>query len=285
MNNYHDQILIAVKYIEAHIYEDVTLAQVADAAGFSRYHFSRIFRSVTGRTFNDYMRRRRLTLASKLLLDTDDRIIDIAFRCKYASQEAFTRAFVLLYDRSPLVYRQEGVERNFMNKVMLTEEILIEKGGALEMVPEIQKRDSIMMVGFKYTGKNENNEIATIWYDLNERIGEIENRVSDEMYGYDTWDATINEDGIFTYVAGVPVKDLSSIPEGMVGVSIPENRYAVFTLTSVVENIHGAVKEVFSKWLPESGHRLCDNYDFEYYGEGFKANDPEHNVYFYVPIK
>ncbi len=153
------------------------------------------------------------------------------------------------------------------------------------MIPEVKTRDAIKLVGLRYQGKNENHEIATLWYEFNERIEEIENRVSDERFGYDTWDDSINETGEFTYIAAVEVSDFESIPEGMVKVVIPKNSYAVFTLTSIVENIHGAVKEVFSKWFPESGHKLASNYDFEYYKEGFKPNSADHNAYFYVPIK
>nr|WP_232243041.1 AraC family transcriptional regulator [Paenibacillus sp. GSMTC-2017] len=96
----------ALSYIEAHLEEELTLEDVAAAAAFSMYHFHRIFQQQVGITVVDYVRSRRLAGAASLLMYTSEAIIDIAFGCRFESQEAFTRAFKKEYGMPPGRYRK-----------------------------------------------------------------------------------------------------------------------------------------------------------------------------------
>lgn len=96
----------ALGYIEAHLEEEVTLENAAAAAGFSMYHFHRIFLEQVGMSVTDYIRSRRLASASASLLYTSEEIIQIAFRSRFESQEAFTRAFKKEYGMPPGRYRK-----------------------------------------------------------------------------------------------------------------------------------------------------------------------------------
>ncbi|MCR2807894.1 AraC family transcriptional regulator [Paenibacillus sp. SCIV0701] len=96
----------ALGYIEAHLEEELKLEDAAAAAGFSMYHFHRIFLQQVGMSVTDYIRSRRLAGASALLLYTSEDIIQIAFRCRFESQEAFTRAFKKEYGMPPGRYRK-----------------------------------------------------------------------------------------------------------------------------------------------------------------------------------
>lgn len=99
-------IQYSIDYIESHLQEDLTLEQIAEHAGFSPYHFHRLFRRTTGMNIADYLRQRRLSQASVLLLHSTTPILDIAMHCHFESQEAFTRAFKKLYGLPPGRYRQ-----------------------------------------------------------------------------------------------------------------------------------------------------------------------------------
>lgn len=114
---YHPVIYQALDYIEVRLEEDMTLEDIAAAANFSMYHFHRIFLGETGMTIADYIRNRRLASASALLLYTNEEIIEIAFRCRFESQEAFTRAFKKVYDMPPGRYRRlMGSVQSVFNK-------------------------------------------------------------------------------------------------------------------------------------------------------------------------
>lgn len=71
----------------------------------------------------------------------------------------------------------------------------------------------------------------------------------------------------------------------MVCIKVPGNKYAVFKIDSIIEDVGKTVREIYNKWLPEAQLELADNYDFEYYNEGFKPDDKDSKINFYIPIK
>ncbi|WP_102707960.1 helix-turn-helix domain-containing protein [Terribacillus saccharophilus] len=95
----------AISFIENNLHEPLTAEQVASQAGFSKFHFHRLFQASVGLSFTDYIRRRRLAGASSALLHTELGILDIAFMFHFESQEAFTRAFKKHYSLPPGKYR------------------------------------------------------------------------------------------------------------------------------------------------------------------------------------
>lgn len=95
----------AISYIRSGFAEELTIADVADHAGFSTDYFNRLFREHTGFTVMEYVRFIRLSRAALLLRTTAREITDIAFACGYETHESFTRAFGSLYGRSPSEYR------------------------------------------------------------------------------------------------------------------------------------------------------------------------------------
>lgn len=104
--NYEEVIQETLGYIEENLHESLTLDVLSKRAGFSKFHFHRVFRSVLGMSVNEYIRMRRLANASVALLHTNERIIDIAFYYQFASQEVFTRAFKQHYHLPPGKYRK-----------------------------------------------------------------------------------------------------------------------------------------------------------------------------------
>ncbi|WDH82946.1 helix-turn-helix domain-containing protein [Paenibacillus urinalis] len=96
----------SIDYMEAHLEDPLSLESIASHVGFSPYHFHRMFRRQVGMNVADYLRRRRLCYAARLLLYSDASIIDISLHCHFESQESFTRAFKKLYGMPPGRYRK-----------------------------------------------------------------------------------------------------------------------------------------------------------------------------------
>ena len=80
-------------YISEHFAENITLASVSAYAGFSKFHFERIFREYTGVTFYQYLQQTRINYAQTLLSNPELTITDISDQAGFASCTAFTRAF------------------------------------------------------------------------------------------------------------------------------------------------------------------------------------------------
>lgn len=99
-------VIMAIKYIEGHLNAKVDLDAVADAVHYSKYHLHRIFTDTVGLTIHEYVQRRRLTEAAKLLVFSQKPILDIALLAGYESQQAFTSIFKEMYKQSPNQFRE-----------------------------------------------------------------------------------------------------------------------------------------------------------------------------------
>ena len=82
------------------------LSDMADLAGLSPFHFSRVFRGTTGIPPGEFNAALRLDQAKRLLLDTDLSVTDICFEVGYESLGAFTTKFTRLVGTSPGQFRQ-----------------------------------------------------------------------------------------------------------------------------------------------------------------------------------
>jgi AraC-like DNA-binding protein len=96
----------AINYIEGNLTEAISLEEVSAAAGYSLFHFSRLFLDLIGETPGDYIRKRRLSEAARELVNSRKRILDIALDYQFQSQEAFSRSFKRLFRASPGTYRK-----------------------------------------------------------------------------------------------------------------------------------------------------------------------------------
>ena len=101
-----ENIAAAICYIESHLNEKLDLDTVANAVCYSKYHLHRMFTDTVGITLHDYIQRRQLTEAAKLLVFSEKPIMEIALIAGYESQQAFTSIFKAMYKQTPLEYRQ-----------------------------------------------------------------------------------------------------------------------------------------------------------------------------------
>lgn len=105
-----EAVIAAIEYIEAHLSDEkIDLDTVADAVHYSKYHLHRIFSDTVQLTIHDYVQRRQITEAAKLLTFSDKAIIDISILAGYDSQQAFSNVFKAMYKQSPLEFRKNEV--------------------------------------------------------------------------------------------------------------------------------------------------------------------------------
>jgi len=122
-------------YIITHLDEDITLDDIADAVGYSKYHAARIFKELTGRTLFETIRALRLTKAAKTLQSVGDKVIDVALSCGFDSHDGFTRAFSRQFGLTPQKYHAETPPINWFVHYPI-EAYHILKGGIEPMLNE-----------------------------------------------------------------------------------------------------------------------------------------------------
>ncbi len=93
-------------YIAEHIEEDITVADLADLANLSAFHFTRLFTAAVGMAPHRYVSQQRLERAMTLLAAAKVPLTDIALSCRFSSQTSFNRAFRRMTGMTPGQYRR-----------------------------------------------------------------------------------------------------------------------------------------------------------------------------------
>lgn len=97
------------EYIEAHLNEDLSLEQLAQAAMYSPWYAYRLFRAHTGLTVSDYIRKLRLSRSAQRLKRGDAHVADAACALGFGSADGFTRAFRREFGCNPAQYARQPV--------------------------------------------------------------------------------------------------------------------------------------------------------------------------------
>ena len=88
MNNFC-KISEAIKYIDAHLNDTLSVGAIAEQFAFSPYYFHRLFTSVVGKSMIAYVRDRRIAFACKMLSETNRKVLDIALDFGFDSAQGF----------------------------------------------------------------------------------------------------------------------------------------------------------------------------------------------------
>ncbi len=241
----------ALWYIESHFGEPLTLADVAEVSGLSRFHLSRTFAAIIGLPVLAYVRGRRLTEAARQLADGAPDILQVALSAGYNSHEAFTRAFRDQFGLTP----EEARARRSLATLKLVEPIRMPDQPAASIIApdRFAKTETMLFAGLrKYFRFDDRAGIPNIWQAFGPMIGTIPGEVQGAAYGLNLSPADENDDSGFDYFAAVQVKSLDDIPEGLSGVRIGAREWAVFKHAGHVSSI-GATCGAAGDWLSQSG--------------------------------
>ena len=102
---YLDKFMDVCNYINDHCTEELTLDAVAARAGFSKYHFSRLFKQATNVSFYKYLNQKRIETAERLLVNPKMSITDVSLSSGFSSLSSFIRMFKLIKGCTPSEYR------------------------------------------------------------------------------------------------------------------------------------------------------------------------------------
>ena len=96
----NDRIREILRYIDAHLDEDIDIGELAQTFYISKYHMMRLFRQETGTTIHLYVTQKRLLLA-RALIDSGLRATEACYRSGFRSYSSFTRACAKHFGTTP----------------------------------------------------------------------------------------------------------------------------------------------------------------------------------------
>ncbi|MFZ5967322.1 MAG: helix-turn-helix domain-containing protein [Bacillota bacterium] len=133
MNLYVHLINETIDYIEDNIHEKISLEDIAAHFCVSKFHFNRMFKTVSGMTLKQYTLGRKLTQALRCLTETSISVIDAAYDFGFESPEVFSRAFKKQFGVPPSVCRREKLDVHMVEKASVVERDIINYKGMLTL--------------------------------------------------------------------------------------------------------------------------------------------------------
>jgi AraC family transcriptional regulator len=280
--NYRENMERIICYIEFHLDQELTVTELTQQAGYSLYHFCRVFQAYQGVTVMDYVRSRRLALAAQAIVHGKDGI-STALEHGFDTQSGFSRAFKRAYGISPTQYKYKNITQ-----------------GGKNMNVQI-----IQMPAFKVAGYGVDTniagsytqDIAAFWEKCDSCWeGKLYNQLNPPKHGEVCLCLPESRHSSnLVYVMGVIVEDFSLVSKDMVAVTVPAATYAVFTTPPIfqvggvnedlfAQGIHDTWRDIYDIWFEDSGYAYNeDGLDFEFYDERCH-HTPNSVMDIYIPI-
>ncbi len=282
----------AINWIDGKLEDSISLKEISDYIGYSEFHTSRKFKQYTGSTLKRYITLRKLSSAAKELRDKNIRIIDLAFKYGFHSQEAFTRSFKNAFDITPGEYQKTKQPIPYiLRKDVLYPDNLSSEGEVIVLNgKEIKIRlETIKEHKFIYLERDN----VTNYIDFWELVDSEENMDCDYLHGVlASIKGKYNEGyGAFTktgYIFGTdaPIDYEVDQKYGFQEKIIPEQKYLVFEHPGFNEAMFGKALEETRKAAKDFDFEMNNYIKDNQFVEAYEHNGMELCYYFIrVPLK
>lgn len=285
----------AINYIELHLLEEINYEDVAKNVHMSSYNFHRTFSLMAGMTANEYIRKRRLSIAGQELQRNQCKVIDVALKYGYETPESFAKSFSRFHGVSPKAARKNGTQLCLFNPLMI--KITLEGGKIMNYkIVDVPSQKFIARIrSFKNETMNDTttNEVPAFWNECHDKhlVDEIRNLRKDgkkDLYGLCT--PTKRDDNTFDYGIGVIVDcDTESFNEQDLikkGFSIWNVELATYVVFKCYGTDETCIREMWQKFykefLPQSGYKETDKTDYEVY---YEKGEPGLFCEIYIPVE
>jgi AraC family transcriptional regulator len=286
----------AVDFIEDHLQAPIGVADMAAAVSYSLYHFCRTFNQATHHTPYDYLMRRRLAEAARALLETEDKIIDVALDYQFNNPETFSRAFKRVLGLQPSQWRKAGHldPRRLMPRLTRAHIEQIARGAYPR--PEVVELDPFQVAGLMTIVREDTAATSRLWDLLAQESAAHADPASTPAYCAlsiypDNW-----AEAGYLYLAGFEAtgwdledsalgsSNLSN--SGLVRKAIPALTCARASHLGAGQDLRLTLDYVYHAWLPRSGWRRGHPWVIERFSQDPRAADseqPEREVY--IPVR
>ena len=275
-----------MKYIEETLTGRIDVRKIALLSGYSYPLFSRMFSIMVDYPLSEYIRFRKLSCAAIDLRETDEKIIEIAFKYGYESQDSFSLAFKKFHGHTPKEVRK-GSAFQIFSPIRLS--LSVEGGKNMDI--KIMKKSAFKVAGLTERIE-EGGDFPDVWDKLFKKVSEkkLESLGNGQSYGacYEIEkNEKENSESKYTvsYMAGYDVQNIDKAKDlGLSILEVPEAEYAVVKLKGIVPNcIHKGWNYVTGMFFPEQSYRHAGTPDFDVYSEG-DMYSPNYEMELCVPI-
>ena len=276
----------AVDFIESNLKEEIGVADVADAVSYSLYHFCRMFNQVIHHTPYDYLMRRRLSESARELVETDKKIIDIAFDHRFNAPETYSRAFKRMFGLQPHRWRKRGMldRRALMCRLAPEHIVHINKGDYLK--PTLVEKGTFRLAGVMTLVTDDQAIIPRIWDTLPEELKRIRGADGTGRYYGIAWYPRDWQERGYLYMAAIETEPLDTAGSPLVAKTLRPSKWVRFVHKGPYRDLNLTQDYIYQTWLPKSGEQLARSLEVEGHGPNpGGASGEESETEIYVPIR
>lgn len=256
------RIVQAVDFIEAHLREPVSVADMAAAVSYSLYHFCRTFKAFTHFTPYDYLMRRRVAESAQDLLNGEQKVIDVALDYQFNNPETFSRAFKRVMGMPPNQWRQQGQSNRRQMMPRLTAAHLEHLHRGAPWRPAIVERPALTLVGVMTLEQ----AASSAWDWLRRELAHcgITGKDFYELTSYAT-DGTPGTATLAALAVDEPTVDTVEA-SALVFKTLPAHTCLSITHRGLARDLALTLDYAYHAWLPQSGYRPAQTWYLEHYG-------------------
>ena len=104
-HEYVEKFMLVCNYITDHCTENITIDELANLAGFSKFHFARLFKQFSNMSCHEYLMKKRIAHAERLLIEPHISITEVAMLSGFNSLSTFNRIFKAAKNCTPSEYK------------------------------------------------------------------------------------------------------------------------------------------------------------------------------------
>lgn len=284
----------ALDFIESRRQEPFTLEAVARRAGFSLWHFQRMFAALTGEPLGSYVRRRRLTAAAVALRTSRQRLLEVALDHQFESHEAFTRAFKSLFGVTPSAFRRDRGLPWVQARPPLSAAGLRHLSSDLTMKPKIIELPAFTLLGLeaRFIGalSPDANNLEIIpplfgkFFALRPKLPPARDGFT---YGACTClpAALRRHEDELVYLVGIHVAAGTKPGRGLKTWKVPARTYAHFTHRGPIARLSETINHAYGAWLPRSKYQRAAGPELERYDDRFCGGEAKSEMDYLIPIR
>lgn len=258
--NWYERMNKAINYIEENLSDQIDFDIISKIMCQSAVNFQRTFSIVTDITVNEYIRRRRMTLAAFEMQNSKVKVIDVAMKYGYESPEAFARAFKEIHGISPMTARKEGVQLKSYPRLTF----LLSVKGDVAMDYRIESKEAFKVYGIERIFTTENRkhleEIPNFWLEAikNGQLEKLANSTNGTSNVHSICQYRETGENTFPYMLFV-YEAKESVKEGYTEVEVPSATWAIFrtcihTEAETSGELQSLIKRVYTDWLPTANY-------------------------------
>lgn len=278
--DYENRVEKAIQFMTRNLAGDVNLEAAVREAGFSPFHFHRIFTAITGETPQDFLTRIRMEHAANFLLKSPAlSITSIAFACGYSSASAFARSFKRFYGIPAGKFARQNVGEEphawvTANKPPRTTADVKLPEMAIRPMAELHLAFFRSYQGYTPEG------IRTAWVRMFQWAqGRNLLTLNTRLIAISYDDPEITRMSRCRYYACITVPDEMKHDNRAGIMDIPEHMGAICRLECDADEILPSYRAVYRDWLPESGFLMTDIPPYEVYYNAPEADPTSKYVF------